>query len=90
MLGWYGGPGLAQTMRTFTKDLHLPSAVASLVIAGEFLGGIGLMVGLCSRIAALVIAVTMVGARGAFSLDHIVHERASRSDQPVAVDTQGR
>lgn len=62
MLGWYGGPGLAKSMRTFTEDLHLPSTLAFLVIAGEFLGGIGLIVGLFSRIAALVIAVTMLGA----------------------------
>src|ERR1700740_3256342 len=62
MLGWYGGAGLAKSMRTFTKDLRLPSALAFLVIAGEFLGGVGLIVGLFSRIAALVIAVTMLGA----------------------------
>ena len=62
ILGWYGGPGLANSMRTFTEHLHLPSTLAFLVIAGEFFGGIGLIVGLFSRIAALVIALTMVGA----------------------------
>lgn len=62
MLGWYGGPGLAGSMRTFTEHLRLPSTLAFLVIAGEFFGGIGLIVGLFSRIAALVIALTMVGA----------------------------
>lgn len=62
MLGWYGGPGLASSMRTFTEHLHLPSALAFLVIAGELLSGVGLVVGLFSRIAALVIALTMVGA----------------------------
>jgi putative oxidoreductase len=62
MLGWYGGPGLASSMRSFTEHLHLPSTLAFLVIAGELLGGVGLIVGLFSRIAALVIALTMVGA----------------------------
>src|SRR5438270_10187010 len=62
MLGWYGGPGLASSMRTFTEHLHLPSIVAFLVIAGEFVAGIGLIVGLFSRIAAIVIVFTMVGA----------------------------
>jgi putative oxidoreductase len=62
MLGWYGGAGLATTMRTFTEHLRLPSTLAFLVIAGEFVSGIGLIVGLFSRIAALVIVLTMVGA----------------------------
>ena len=62
MLGWYGGPGLANSMRAFTEHLHLPSTLAFLVIAGELFGGIGLIVGLFSRVAALVIALTMVGA----------------------------
>lgn len=62
MLGWYGGPGLASSMRTFTEHLHLPPALAFLVIAGELFSGVGLIVGLFSRIAALVIALTMVGA----------------------------
>ena|ERR1700758_4267793 len=62
VLGWYGGQWLASSMRTFTEQLHLPLTLAFLVIAKEFFGGIGLIVGLFSRIAALVIAITMVGA----------------------------
>lgn len=62
MLGWYGGPGFASSMRTFTEHLHLPSTLAFLVIAGELFGGIGLIVGLFSRIAAVFIVLIMVGA----------------------------
>jgi putative oxidoreductase len=62
LLGWYGGPGLARSMRTFTEHLHLPPTLAFLVIAGELFSAVGLIVGLFSRIAALVIALTMVGA----------------------------
>ena len=62
MLGWYGGPGLTSSMRAFTEHLHLPPTLAFLVIAGELFSGVGLIVGLFSRIAALVIALTMVGA----------------------------
>src|SRR5579864_2356371 len=62
MLGWYGGPGLANSMRAFTEHLHLPPALAFLVIAGELFSGIGLIVGLFTRIAGLVIALTMAGA----------------------------
>ncbi len=61
-LGWYGGQGLASSIRTFSEHLHLPSILAFLVIAGEFFSGIGLIVGLFSRIAALVIVLTMIGA----------------------------
>lgn len=62
MLGWYGGPGLASSMRTFTEHLRLPSALAFLVIAGELFCGMGLIVGLFSRIAALFVVLIMVGA----------------------------
>ena len=54
--------GLAKSMRAFAEDLHLPRTLAFLVIVGEFLGGVGLIIGLFSRITALVIAVTMLGA----------------------------
>jgi len=49
-------------MRIFTEHVHLPPTLAFLVIAGELLSGAGLIVGLFSRIAALAIALTMVGA----------------------------
>ena len=49
-------------MRTFTENLHLPSTLSFLVIAGEFLGGIGLIVGLFGRLAALVVVLIMLGA----------------------------
>src|SRR5438445_13863265 len=62
MLGWYGGPGLASSMRTFTEDLHLPPTLAFLVIAGELFSGVGLIVGLFTRIAALVTVFTMLRA----------------------------
>jgi len=49
-------------MRTFTEHLHLPSTLAFLVIAGELVSGVGLIIGLFSRIAALLIVLTMIGA----------------------------
>lgn len=70
MLGWYGGPGLAQSMQMFTEQLHLPSALSFFVIAGEFVGGIGLVIGLLSRPAALFIALTMSGAIAMVHLRH--------------------
>src|SRR5579859_7435016 len=62
MLGWYGGPGLANTMRAFTEHLHPPSTLAYFVIGGEFVSGLGLVAGLFTRVAALFVVLTMVGA----------------------------
>jgi putative oxidoreductase len=62
LLGWYGGHGFKNTMQTFTTYLKLPPLIAVLVILTEFFGGLGLIVGLFSRLAALGVAATMVGA----------------------------
>ena len=59
LLGWFGGAGLKETMRTMHQFLGLPIPLAYLAIATEFFGGAGLMIGLLSRVAALGIAVTM-------------------------------
>jgi len=60
-LGWYGGPGLETSMRNFT-GMGIPSVLAALAVMAEFLGGIGLLLGLLSRIAAVGIAVNMLVA----------------------------
>jgi putative oxidoreductase len=62
VLGWFGGPGLRNSLRSFREQLHIPAAPALLALAAEFLGGLGLIVGLFSRVAALGIAVTMLVA----------------------------
>src|SRR5208283_3371390 len=61
MLGWFGGFGFQGTMGFF-GHLGMPAPVAFLVICTEFFGGIGLIVGLLTRIAALGIGVEMIGA----------------------------
>jgi putative oxidoreductase len=61
MLGWFGGPGFHATMGFFAH-LGMPTRVALLVICTEFFGGLGLIVGLLTRIAALGIAGEMIGA----------------------------
>jgi len=62
MLGWFGGLGFSGTMGFFTGALHIPAPFALLAIAAEFFGGLGLIVGLLTRIAAFGIAVNMVVA----------------------------
>ena len=61
-LGWFGGYGFTGTMGFFTGTLHIPAPLAFLTIATQFAGGIALILGLFTRLAALGIAVNMVVA----------------------------
>ena len=61
MLGWFGGYGFQGTMGFFTH-MGLAAPVAFLIICTEFFGGLGLIVGLLTRIASLGIAGLMIGA----------------------------
>jgi putative oxidoreductase len=61
MLGWFGGYGFHGTMGFF-EHMGLPAPVAFLVICTEFFGGLGLIVGLLTRIAALGIGIEMIVA----------------------------
>ncbi len=61
-LGWFGGYGYAGTMQYFTKTVGLPTPVSFLGIAAEFVGPLLLVLGLGTRLAALLIAAVMVGA----------------------------
>ena len=61
MLGWFGGFGFHATMGSFAH-MGMPAPVALLVIYTEFFGGLGLIVGLLTRIASLGIAGLMIGA----------------------------
>lgn len=61
-LGWFGGYGFSGTMHFLTGAMHIPAVFAALAIAAEFLGGIGLILGLLTRIAAFGIFVNMVVA----------------------------
>src|SRR6202043_1330314 len=66
MLGWFGGYGFSGTMSFFTGVMHIPAPFAFLGIAAEFFGGLGLIFGLLTRVAAfgifsdMVVAVAMV------------------------------
>src|ERR1700686_5564345 len=62
LLGWFGGPGFAGSMGLFTGYLHIPAPFAFLAIAAEFFGGLGLILGFLTRIAAFGIATNMVVA----------------------------
>ncbi len=61
-LGLFGGHGLSATLDFFTQQMGLPLVAAVLVVAAEFLGSIGLVLGFFTRIAALGILAVMAGA----------------------------
>ena len=62
MLGWFGGYGFKGTMGFFTQAMHIPAVFAFLAIAAEFFGGLGLVLGLLTRIAAFGITANMLVA----------------------------
>ena len=61
LLGWFGGYGFSATMGMFA-GMHIPEPLAFLAIAAEFFGGLGLIIGFLTRIAAFGIAVNMLVA----------------------------
>jgi putative oxidoreductase len=62
LLGWYGGHGFENTLQTLNTYLKLPRLLGALVILTEFLGGLGLIFGFLSRLAAVGILAAMLGA----------------------------
>src|SRR6201982_2205946 len=62
MLGWFGGYGFTGTMGFFTNMMHIPAVFAFLAIAAEFFGGLGLIFGVFTRVAAVGRLCNMSGA----------------------------
>jgi putative oxidoreductase len=60
LFGWFGGYGFDATVNAFSSmGLKPPFIMAALAGGGEFLGGILLILGLFTRLAALNVAVIM-------------------------------
>ena len=64
LLGWFGGHGFRGTMAFFTKS-GIPAPLAFLAIMAEFLGPIGLALGLLTRVAALGLGTSITSSRSA-------------------------
>jgi putative oxidoreductase len=60
-LGWFGGPGFHAMMAGFTRG-GIPPVLAFLAICAESMGGLGLILGLLSRVAAFGVLCVMVVA----------------------------
>jgi putative oxidoreductase len=61
VIGWLNGPGLSGWVG-FMSKMGVPSYLAYLAAFAEFLGGVGVLVGLLTRVAAFGIASVMVTA----------------------------
>jgi putative oxidoreductase len=78
--GWFGGAGFSAQMAGFEAS-HIPAAFAFLAITAEFLGGLGLLLGALTRIAAfglaadMVVAVYMVHWRNGFFMNWSGHQK---------------
>jgi putative oxidoreductase len=61
VFGWFGGYGLKGTIG-YLSSTGLPLPIGYAVCFFELLGGLGLLLGLLTRLAALAVLVVMVGA----------------------------
>lgn len=62
LLGWFGGFGFEGTLGYFSGTLGIPVMLGALVIVAEFFGGLGLLTGLLTRVAAVGVGAVMIGA----------------------------
>ena len=61
-LGMFGGGGFAATMKGMSQGMGIPSIIVLLVIASEFLGSMGLILGVATRFCAFGTFAVMMGA----------------------------
>jgi len=58
----YSGYGKAKKLKDFSKHNGLPLPIGTLVVLAELMGGIGLVLGFLTQIAALFIMIVMTGS----------------------------
>ncbi len=82
LFGWWGGHGFAETMTSFTTNMHIPWIFALLAILAESIGPLALAVGFLTRIAALgifcemIVAVWMVHWKNGFFMNWFGQKKA--------------
>jgi putative oxidoreductase len=62
LFGLWGGPGLQTTIEAFERSLGLPSYLTLIVVGTEFFGGLTVLMGFLTRLAAAGLAADMIGA----------------------------
>lgn len=69
VFGWFGGRGFKNTLKFFVSS-GVPAPLALLAFAAEFLGPVGLAIGLLTRVAAFGISCVMLVAIVTVHLKH--------------------
>jgi putative oxidoreductase len=62
VLGWFGGFGMTTTTELFKSNMHLSAFWAYVSSYAEFVGGLLIMIGLLTRLAAISLVINMVVA----------------------------
>jgi len=62
LFGLFGGQGFAGTIQSFQDKNGIPPIFSALAMFGEFCGGLGLLLGLLTRVAAFGLMCTMAVA----------------------------
>jgi putative oxidoreductase len=62
VFGWFGGLGFSQTLAVFEQTMGIPPALTMMAMTAEVLGGLGLLAGLLTRMAASGVLVVMLVA----------------------------
>lgn len=62
LFGIWGGPGLQTTIESFERSIGVPSYLTLIVVGTEFFGGLTVLIGFFTRLAAAGLAIEMVAA----------------------------
>lgn len=62
MFGWFGGLGYARTLEVFQDTMGIPPVLTTMAMVAEVFGGLGLLFGLLTRLAACGVLVVMIVA----------------------------
>ncbi|HSE91378.1 MAG TPA: DoxX family protein [Candidatus Binatia bacterium] len=62
LFGIWGGPGLQATIEAFERSIGVPFYLTLIVVGTEFFGGLTVLIGFLTRLAAAGLAADMAGA----------------------------
>lgn len=88
LFGAFGGPGIPNTISFMRDQFHIPPPFAMLAIVAEFFGGLGILVGALTPVAAFGFACTMAVATfeswKSGDLIHVIFAKPSPDQQAHA------